>query len=252
MRKLCFGENWRCNGKPVTLPHDAMIAEKRSKDASDGGHGYFPGGVYTYEKTFTAPAEWAGKKVLIEFEGIYRNCTVSLNGKEIGGHKYGYTTFALPLENLNIGGGNTLTVVADNSQIPNSRWYTGSGIYRPVWLYVGDEERIEYRGVKITTVSINPAVVRVEVNATAEARVEILDGETVVASGAPGEFTIPGAKLWSDETPDLYTCRVTVGEDAVEETFGIREIKWSNKGLFINGKKTLLRGGCIHHDNGIL
>lgn len=117
MRKLCFGENWRCNGKPVTLPHDAMIAEKRSKDASDGGHGYFPGGVYTYEKTFTAPAEWAGKKVLIEFEGIYRNCTVSLNGKEIGGHKYGYTTFALPLENLNIGGGNTLTVVADNSQI---------------------------------------------------------------------------------------------------------------------------------------
>ncbi len=252
MKKLNFNQNWRCNGTPVTLPHDAQITEKRSKEASDGGHGYFPGGVYTYEKTFTAPAEWEGKKVLIEFEGVYKNCTVSLNGKEIGGHKYGYTTFTLPLENLNIGGENTLTVVADNSQLPNSRWYTGSGIYRPVWLYVGDEKRIEYRGVKITTVSLSPAVVRVEVNATADAKVEILDGETVVASGIPGEITVPNAKLWSDESPNLYTCRVTVGEDTVEEKFGIREIKWSNKGLFINGKETLLRGGCIHHDNGIL
>ncbi len=252
MKRIAFIKNWRCNGKPVTLPHDAQITEKRSKEASDGGHGYFPGGVYTYEKTFTAPAEWAGKKVLIEFEGVYKNCTVSLNGKEIGGHKYGYTTFTLPLENLNYGGENTLTVVANNSQLPNSRWYTGSGIYRPVWLYVGDEKRIEYRGVKITTVSLSPAVVRVEVNANAEAKVEILDGETVVASGKPGEITVPNAKLWSDESPNLYTCRVTVGEDVVEERFGIREIKWSNRGLFINGKETLLRGGCIHHDNGIL
>lgn len=252
MKKLNFNQNWRCNGTPVTLPHDAQIREKRSKDTSDGGHGYFPGGVYTYEKNFTVPAEWEGKKVLIEFEGVYRNCTVSLNGREIGGHRYGYTTFALPLENLNCGGENILTVVADNSQLPNSRWYTGSGIYRPVWLYIGDTERIEYRGVKITTVSVSPAVVRVEVNGTAEAKVEILDGETIVASGVPGEITIPDAKLWSDTAPNLYACRVTVGTDVVEEKFGIREIRWSNQGLFINGKETLLRGGCIHHDNGIL
>ena len=252
MKKLEFNKDWRCNGKSVTLPHDAQITEKRSASASDGGHGYFPGGVYTYEKTFTAPAEWEGKKVLIEFEGVYKNCTVSLNGKEIGGHKYGYTTFALPLENLNYGGENTSTVVADKSQLPTSRWYTGSGIYRPVWLYVGGENRIEYRGVKITTVSIKPAVVRVEVYATAEAKVEILDGDTVVASGVPGEMEIPNAKLWSDTAPNLYTCRVTVGEDTVEEKFGIREIQWSNKGLFINGRETLLRGGCVHHDNGIL
>lgn len=81
---------------------------------------------------------------------------------------------------------------------------------------------------------------------------EILDGETVVASGAPGEIAVPNAKLWSDRSPKLYTCRVTVGSDVAEEKFGIREIKWSNKGLFINGRETLLRGGCIHHDNGIL
>ena len=252
MKKIAFNQNWTCNGKPVTLPHDAQISEPRSASASDGGHGYFPGGIYTYEKTFTAPAEWADKKVLIEFEGVYKNCTVSLNGKEIGAHRYGYTGFTLNLEDLNIGGENTLTVVADNSQIPNSRWYTGSGIYRPVWLYVGDDERVEYRGVKITTVSISPAVVRVEVNATADAKVEILDGETVVASGVPGELTVPEAKLWSEEAPNLYTCRVTVGNDAVEEKFGIRQIKWSPKGLFINGKETLLRGACVHHDNGIL
>jgi len=250
MKRIGFIENWRCNGTPVTLPHDAMITEQRSKNASDGGHGYFPGGVYTYEKTFTAPAAWEGKKVIIEFEGVYRNCTVSLNGKEIGGHKYGYTTFTLPLENLNIGGENTITVVADNSKLPNSRWYTGSGIYRPVWIYVGEEDGIGYRGVKITTVSIQPAVVKVD--APANAKVEIWDGETVVAFGVPGEIALPDAKLWSDETPNLYTCRVTVGNDTVEEKFGIREIKWSPKGLFINGKETLLRGGCVHHDHGVL
>lgn len=252
MRKLSFNENWCCNGTPVTLPHDAMIVEKRSPSASDGGHGYFPGGVYTYEKTFTAPKEWAGKKILIEFEGVYKNCTVSLNGTKIGEHKYGYTTFTVPLDGLNFGGENALTVVADNSQLPNSRWYTGSGIYRPVWLYLGDDRRVEYRGVKITTISLNPTVVRVDVDATGEAEVEILEDGRVVASGSCGEITIPNAKLWSDEAPNLYTCRVTVGEDVVEEKFGIREIKWSNQGLFINGKETLLRGGCVHHDSGIL
>lgn len=251
MQKIPFNDRWLCNGKPVTLPHDAQISELRSASASDGGHGYFPGGVYTYEKTFIVPNEWAGRKVLIEFEGVYRNCTVSLNGREIGSHRYGYTGFALPLE-LNCGEENTLTVVADNSQIPNSRWYTGSGIYRPVWLHIGGEDRIEYRGVKITTLSIDPAVVKVEVDATADAKVELLEGDTVVASGVPGEITVPNARLWSDETPNLYVCRVTVGEDVVEEKFGIRKIEWSPRGLFINGKETLLRGGCVHHDNGVL
>lgn len=251
MKKIPFNDRWLCNGKAVTLPHDAQISELRSASASDGGHGYFPGGVYTYEKTFIVPNEWAGRKVLIEFEGVYRNCTVSLNGREIGSHRYGYTGFTLPLE-LNCGEENTLTVVADNSQIPNSRWYTGSGIYRPVWLHIGGEQRIEYRGVKITTLSIEPAVVKVDVDATAEAKVEILEGDTVVASGVPGEITVPNAKLWSDEAPNLYTCRVTVGDDVAEEKFGIRKIEWSPRGLFINGKETLLRGGCVHHDNGVL
>ena len=254
MKRISFNDNWVCNGQRVTLPHDAQILEKRAPDASNGGHGYFPGGIYTYEKVFTAPTEWKGKKILIEFEGVYKNSTVSLNGQAIGGHQYGYTTFTVELTGLHYGGENTLTVVADNSKLPNSRWYSGSGIYRPVWLYVGSENRIEYRGVKITTLFLSPAKVRVETQATGEVTVEILDGDTVVASGAGKscELEIPNGKLWSEETPYLYTARVTCGEDTVEETFGIRKIEWSPKGLFINGKKTLLRGGCIHHDNGIL
>lgn len=254
MKKISFNQNWTCNGTPVRLPHDAQILEKRNPAVSDGGHGYFPGGIYTYEKTFTAPTEWEGKKVLVEFEGVYKNSTVSLNGNVVGGHKYGYTTFTVELTGLNYGGENTLTVVADNSKLPNSRWYTGSGIYRPVWLYVGDAAHIAYQGVKITTLSINPAVIRVETKANAGVSVEILDGDTVIAtgSGAVCEITVPNAKLWSDETPNLYTARVSCSSDVVEEKFGIRKISWSNKGLFINGKETLLRGGCVHHDSGIL
>ena len=254
MKKINFNDSWRCNGSPVTLPHDAQILEKRSADASNGGHGYFPGGVYTYEKTFTAPADWEGRKVLVEFEGVYKNSTVSLNGKVIGGHKYGYTTFTVELTVLHYGVENTLTVVADNSQLPNSRWYSGAGLYRPVWLHIGGEKRIEYQGVKITTVSISPAIVRVETQATGDVSVEILDGETIVATGSGPvcEMEIPGAKLWSAENPNLYTAKVSCGSDVVAEKFGIRKIEWSNQGLLINGRKTLLRGGCVHHDNGIL
>ncbi len=254
MKRIAFNNNWSCNGSPVTLPHDAMISEKRTADTSDGGHGYFPGGVYTYEKKFTPSAQWEGKKVIAEFEGVYKNCKVLLNDREIGSHKYGYTTFTVSLDGLKFGEENTVTVLADNSKLPNSRWYSGSGIYRPVWVYVGDERGIAYRGVKITTISVKPAVVRVETKAGSDVSLEILDGENVVAagSGAVCELEIPNAKLWSDFSPNLYTCRVTAGGETVTESFGIREITWSSKGFFVNGIETKLRGGCIHHDNGVV
>jgi hypothetical protein len=148
----------------------------------------------------------------------------------------------------------------DNSELPNSRWYSGSGIYRPVKLVIGNKKHIEWQGVRITTLSYNPARIRVETKAIGnEISVEILSqGVSVAAgSGADVELEIPEAKLWSDETPYLYECRVTLSEngtilDEVTESFGIRKVEWSPRGLFINGKETLLRGGCIHHDNGIL
>lgn len=251
MQKILFNTNWMLNGEVVTLPHDAMIKEKRSKEASDGGHGYFPGGIYSYSKKFVAPVEWADKNIFIEFEGVYKNSKVLLNGKEIGGQKYGYTGFFLPLTILKYGEENELTVIADNSKIPNSRWYTGSGIYRPVWIYVENKNGLKHEGIKITTVSISPATIHVDVDA-ADAKVEIFYDDKLVISGQPGDIAIPDAKLWSDKAPHLYTCRVSIGEDVFEEKFGIREIKWSPKGLLINNEEVLLRGGCVHHDHGIL
>ena len=248
MQKQLFTKDWTCNGKPVTLPHDAQITEKRGADVSNGGHGYFPGGIYTYEKKFTAPAEWAGRDILIEFEGVYKNASVSLNGRELCYHPYGYTGFFVELSGLEEGKENTLTVVADNSKLPNSRWYSGAGIYRPVWLYVCEKEGLRPESVKISTVSIDPAVIRIEAPVPVKAEIDGIKGE-----GTDFEMTIPDAKLWSDETPYLYTAKITAGEsDTTEVTFGIRRITWSNKGLFINGRETLLRGGCVHHDNGIL
>ncbi len=251
MKKLDFTTNWTCNGTAVTLPHDAQITELRSKDASNGGHGYFPGGVYTYEKTFTAPEEWQDKDIVLEFEGVYKNATVKLNGKELAFHAYGYTNFFVTLENL-ASGENTLTVVADNSKLPNSRWYSGSGIYRPVWLYVCEKDGIRPESVKVDTLSIDPAIVRI--TSPVDGMVSVYEGETLVASGEGKavELTIPNAKLWSDQTPHLYRTVVMDGADVWEKRFGIRKIEWSNKGLFINGKETLLRGGCVHHDHGIL
>ena len=264
MEKLNFCADWQFAPRdkafePVTLPHDAQIREMRAPDASDSGHGFFPGGVYVYEKRFTPPEEWAEKAVYIEFEGVYRNCTVSLNGQKIGGHRYGYTNFLLPLA-LRCGEENVLTVTADNSELPNSRWYTGSGIYRPVWLHVGEKTHIAWQGVKITTLCVNPAVIRVETEATdGDVRVEILDGDSVLAKGegADCRLELPGAKLWSEKTPALYTCRVSLFKngqqvDATEEKFGVRQLRWSNKGLFVNDRSVKLRGGCVHHDNGIL
>lgn len=269
MKRIGFNDGWNFGRQreadrvSVPLPHDAMIHEQRAADAPGGsGHGYFPGGIYVYEKTFTAPADWADKTVLLEFEGVYHHSTVCVNGKQAGGRAYGYVPFTVYLDGLlNYGGENTITVTADNSQLPNSRWYTGSGIYRPVHLLVAEKDHIQWQGVRITTLSHAPARVRVQtaVSGEGEVAVEIWDGAQKVASGTGTdlELGIPNAKLWSNESPYLYTCKVTISQsgcilDEAEETFGIRTIEWNSKGLFINGKSTLLRGGCIHHDNGIL
>ena len=271
MERLDFNKGWLFGREAISLPHDAMVTAARSADApSGGGCAYFEGGIYEYEKTFTVPKEWKDKEIILQFEGVYRNAEVSLNGTRAGGAAYGYIPFFVPLKNLRYGSENIVKVVADNSAQPNSRWYTGGGIYRPVWLWVCEKGGLVPEGIRITTLSYSPAKIRVESIEGAE--VEICYPRTVCVSGnqsgaavagedadiiasgkgAVVELEIPNAKLWSAETPDLYTCRVKAGEDVWEETFGIRMIEWSGRGLFINGKETLLRGGCIHHDNGIL
>lgn len=267
MKRISFNDNWLfcrqgSKQKSVTLPHDAMMEESRSPDAKSGSAcAFFPGGLYEYEKNFTVPEEWRGKTVLLQFEGVYKNSTVYINGKKAGGAAYGYIPFFVETDGLlNYGENNTIRVEADNKDQPNSRWYTGGGIYRPVWLWIGEQAHITPKGVKITTLSYQPAKLWIEVEHTGgEVSVEIIDGEKVVATaqGSKIDLLFPDARLWSDETPNLYTCRVTLSQngavvDTAEETFGIRMVEWNPGGLFINGKNTLLRGGCIHHDNGLL
>ena len=128
--------SWRT----VNLPHDWSIEGKPDpKSVSAGGEGYFPGGTGWYRKTFMAPASWSGKRVSAEFDGVYMDATVYLNGEKLGTHPYGYTGFRYDLTpHLKISGENVLAVKVDNSAQPNSRWYSGSGIYRHVRLVVTD------------------------------------------------------------------------------------------------------------------
>ena len=267
MRKTSFCAGWHFSefGKekmPVLIPHDATQLQGRSPDAASGtGGAYYLGGCYEYKKSFSAPEEWKGMYVCLLFEGVYPQAEVCLNGQKIGGCAYGYTQFEVPLTGLKYGEGNEITVIVDNSQTPNSRWYQGAGIYRPVWLLTGRKAHIRQDGIHVTTVSIDPAVIRVETAVTEQGQVtvEILDRDCVVACGTGQDITltVPEAKLWDAEHPNLYTCKVSLKDgdtllDEAETAFGIRLLSWSPEGFFVNGKKTLLRGGCIHSDNGIL
>ena len=276
MKRLDMNLNWTVERDgtgvrhPISLPHDCMIYEKREKDSPAGAAcGYFLPGKYLYRKNFSADPAWKDQLVLLECEAVYKNATVLLNGKELNTHAYGYTGFYTEIsEALDFEGENKLTIIADNSEAPNSRWYSGSGIIRPVWLHIGPKCGILPDGIRITTrnedqirvevccasdlSSENAPAVRVEVFADSES-----DDPIASAEGAEAVLTIPDAKLWSDETPNLYRCRVQLLSDgavidSAETRFGIRTLEWSGKGLFVNGKETLLRGACIHHDNGIL
>ena len=244
MKKTSFNDNWIYNGKAITLPHDGMLHGQRDPKAASGSAGaFFPDGEYVYEKTFARPA---AEHVLLQFEGVYKNAKVFINGKEAGGASYGYIPFFVCADDYLVDGENTIRVECAVRH-PDSRWYSGAGIYRPVWLWEGPKDSIEPESVKIGTVSYDPAVIRVQSPRAVKVEVEGVTGE-----GTDFELTIPDAKLWSDTTPHLYTARVSHGADKEEIKFGIRKVEWSNKGLFINGRETLLRGGCLHHDNGVL
>lgn len=135
----------------------------------------------------------------------------------------------------------------ENQDQPDSRWYAGAGIYRPVWLWEGPADSIEPEAVRISTVSYQPAAVRVTSLKPVKVKIDGVSGE-----GTDFELSLPNAKPWSDTDPNLCVAQITNGSDNETIRFGIRKVEWSSKGLFINGKETLLCGGCAHHDNGIL
>ena len=256
MKKLNFCDGWVCGGKAVVLPHDAMLEAGRASDSPGGSAvGYFKPGTVRYEKRFARPeAEHAE----LLFEGVYAAAEVFVNDSLAGKNDYGYGEFVIDMTPFLCEGENIVAVEADNSRMPNSRWYTGTGIYRPVWLLTGGKEHFPPYGLSVETVSVTPPTVRVETQETGgDVTVEVLDGERVLYHGKPGTIVLERADLWDENSPKLYTCRASLEKDGgmtdvIEDSFGIRMLSWDSKGLYMNGRSLKLRGGCVHHDNGIL
>lgn len=268
----------------VNLPHDAMILELRDKNSRNGSHtGYFPGGVYTYTKKFFVPEEYKNKTMVVEFEGVYMNTMVYVNGALAGKCPYGYSNFYIKLDQfLKYGSENEIRVVVKNSAEPNSRWYSGSGIYRYVNLLEGELLHIGIDGIKITTLDIDNDEAVIEVMTILEneslntqqviLKTEIKDEKGNLVTSDSTKVTvykndsaivrqrlyIENPKLWSLESPNLYYCYSKVISDnrLIDEDvnhFGIRKLQLSRRdGLKINGEIIKLRGACIHHDNGVI
>ncbi|MEI9977068.1 MAG: glycoside hydrolase family 2 TIM barrel-domain containing protein [Ignavibacteriota bacterium] len=270
--------------RTVNLPHDWSIESAPAKDNPSGaGGGFYPAGTGWYRKTFAALPEWKDKRVSVEFDGVYRDATVYLNGHKLGTHPYGYTSFSFDLtSDLDFTANNVLAVRVDNSAQPNSRWYSGSGIYRHVRVVVTDPIHVAHWGVFVTTPEASESAAKVSVSArvandsTEQAAVTVQttlidrDGNAAGKTQAtvtvpPGTETdaslsIPVTKpaLWSPASPTMYRAVTQVLKqgkvvDEVVTPFGIRSLSWSvESGLLLNGKSIKLTGGSVHHDNGPL
>ena len=256
---------WTCRhlgdtapGKAVTLPHDAMLAEPRTALSAGGTNtGWYEGYDYEYRRTLTVPENALADTHILEFEGVYHNAEVWLNGQKAAFRPYGYTNFYVDCAPYLHAGENELRVIARNADQPNSRWYSGAGIYRPVQLWKARGAHITLNGVKIRTLSLQPAIVEVRVKTTAPGTVRLtVDDLPAVQQESDGEavftLTLDNARLWTPETPNLYTCRVSFADDEVTETFGVRKVEWGTDGFLLNGKRYIIQGACIHHDNGLL
>ena len=256
---------WTCRhlgdtapGKPVTLPHDAMLAEPRTALSAGGTNtGWYEGYDYEYQRTLTVPENELADTHILEFEGVYHNAEVWLNGQKAAFRPYGYTNFYVDCAPYLHAGENELRVIARNADQPNSRWYSGAGIYRPVQLWKARGAHITLNGAKIRTLSLDPAVVEVRVKTTAPGTVRLtVDDLPAMQQESDGEavftLTLDNARLWTPETPNLYTCRVSFADDEVTETFGVRKVAWGTDGFLFNGKRYIIQGACIHHDNGLL
>jgi beta-galactosidase len=228
----------------VSLPHDWSILHRFDREApAGGGGGYLATGKGWYRRTLTLSRDYVDKKVRLYFEGVYMNSEVYVNGQLAGGHPYGYSSFwvdATPYVNI---GNNEIVVSVDNSRQPNCRWYSGSGIYRNVWLVTTPKTYIDDWSVAVST----PDTRHVHLTAT----VVLPDGTT---RPLQQDVEVENPRLWSPDDPYLYHAELTIPEgDCIPVTYGIRTIDYSaEKGLTLNGKPLKLNGACVHHDNGIL
>ncbi len=295
MQRISFNEGWEVRPKTnrfaemvgggaewraVTLPHDAVIGTERTPSAT-AATGFFAGGTWEYRKSFEVTTEEAGTAIVLEFEGVYRDATVYVNGSVAGQRPYGYSSFSIQVDHLLLFGmQNELRVEARAHD--DSRWYSGAGIYRNVWLLRAGRLHLAAGGVRIATPEIDDEVAAVTVDAVvrnqsagravADLRVELVDASgATVARGECPVTTLPGEALsarqrlyveapqrWGLDHPYLYSCRVSLlsdGEVVDDEhaTFGIRSLALDPiRGLRVNAEPVLLRGACVHHDNGPL
>jgi beta-galactosidase len=299
MRKESFDLDWRfslgdegqaakayddASWRRVDLPHDWSIELPRSKDNPTGASGgYAREGVGWYRKHFDVPREWAGRRVRVEFEGVYRDAEVWLNGRAVGVHPYGYTTFSLDLTPLlKPGETNVLAVRVSNTPHGHTRWYSGSGLYRHVWLLTAPPVHVAPWGLSVTTPDVTGKVASVAVETAVENlspancavivrwRVMNPEGEMVAKGSAEAavkagdraavqqRLSVRNPRLWSPDTPSLYRLETEIFEgrtrlDGESTAFGIRNIAFNpEQGFVLNGVSLKMRGGCVHHDCGPL
>ena len=275
-----FGFDWQFRHedeeeyRPVQLPHDWSVEYPFNEGANTlGSGGYVKAGIGEYKKIFRVAGVSEGKRISILFDGAYMNAKVTLNGELLGEHVYGYTPFEFDVtDTLIYDGENEIVVRVDNSEQPNSRWYTGSGITRDVWLRRTEKTHIPTYGTYVTTEKISEEKhkvtiqTKIETASQIELETTIYDsaGRKITSSSIPAEksgeftqeFTLTGANLWTAETPHLYRaiCLLRNGETAYDEyetVFGVRTIEFSpDRGCLINGKQVKLNGVCVHHDGG--
>ena len=252
----------------VTLPHDWSVEHPFDRRHSSGT-GYLPGGTAWYRKHFTLPGDIAGKRVRVTFGGVYKNAAVWINSNYLGRRPYGYSTFTHDISAFVRPGENVLSVRVEHEETADSRWFTGSGIYRDVDLEIADPVCFEKDGVFVSTESASDgsAVLRIEYRTVGAAGAEFVltgeDGASAASASGVGAcgavfMTVPAPRLWSPEDPFLYTlvCRAR-GEngitDEISVPMGIRTIRFDgDRGFFLNGKSMKLKGICVHHDAGAL
>ena len=272
----------------VDLPHDYSITQKYSQ-SNEAESAYLPGGTGWYRKSFTIDRDLAGKRIAINFDGVYMNATVWFNGVKLGTHPYGYSPFSFDLTgNAKFGGENTIVVKVEN-RLPSSRWYSGSGIYRDVTLTVTDGVHVGNNGVAIKTPSLATQnggnvtmnlTTKVANDTEAEANITLKQtvfpkgGKTdaaigtvttaskSIAAGASADvtstITAASPKLWSIKNPNLYTVRTEVlngGKvlDTYDTEYGFRWTGFdATSGFSLNGEKVKLKGVSMHHDQGSL
>lgn len=304
VRRQNFDDNWKFNlgdvrgaesrsfddskWSNISVPHDYSITQDYQENL-EAESGYLPGGTGWYRKYFTVTEEMKNKRLRIEFDGVYMNATVYVNGTELGTHPFGYTPFSFDITDyVNVGEENVIAVKVDH-KTPSSRWYSGSGIYRSVHLSVMDNVHVDLYGQKIETPSLESQLgqnVTMKVNTTvvneSDAPTDVTVKHTVYPKGNESQViasadsapvkvekgtsqkiettfdTTSAPNLWSVKSPSLYIVRTEVkaGDavlDTMEEEFGFRHFKMDKEtGAYLNGEPIKLKGVCMHHDQGSL